>query len=320
MSSSMRFMHIRKLDVQMMHKWCILCVLRVSQKEGMDVNYDIQLLYSFERLVRYQSYSKASESLGIDQSTLTRRINKLEKEVEASLFIRNSRCIQLSEFGESFKIYAGQILAMHETFVNDHQGKKLDQILILYRLDWQLQALNRLIKNHQLNQFYDIRLKRAHRKEEIVDNYDFIAEICYKDEIKKEDIVISNVGISAFVNKKHPLAAYRYIKLNELENQDLLLPYRFSTSANHMSQFIHGKKLLYSKNRDDMRSMLFNQPELVAILYSLATIKNDDYIIELPIENMKNMFTLVLRKQKSTLLNKTFINQVKQSLEKGESK
>ena len=75
---------------------------------------DIQMLETFLTLAKTRSYTKTANVLFVAQSTVTNRINELEKELKISLFNRTNRSVQLTPDGEKFKIYAEKVMDMTE--------------------------------------------------------------------------------------------------------------------------------------------------------------------------------------------------------------
>jgi DNA-binding transcriptional LysR family regulator len=66
---------------------------------------------SFVEVARRKSVSRAAESLFITQPALTARIQGLERDLGAELFVRTSRGMKLTEAGEAFLPYAVRALA-----------------------------------------------------------------------------------------------------------------------------------------------------------------------------------------------------------------
>ena len=75
---------------------------------------DIQSLKTFITLAETKSYTKTANQLFVAQSTVTNRINELEKELKLSLFSRTNRSVKLTSEGERFKIYAEKVLDLTE--------------------------------------------------------------------------------------------------------------------------------------------------------------------------------------------------------------
>ncbi len=76
-------------------------------------------LKTFIFLSKVKNFTLAAEQLFIAQSTVTNRINELEKEVGKRLFLRGSKTIKLTEAGEIFLRYAERILELQNTSVEE---------------------------------------------------------------------------------------------------------------------------------------------------------------------------------------------------------
>ena len=76
-------------------------------------------LKTFIFLSKVKNFTLAAEQLKIAQSTVTNRINELEKEVGKRLFSRASKTVKLTEEGEIFLRYAERILELHETSLDE---------------------------------------------------------------------------------------------------------------------------------------------------------------------------------------------------------
>ena len=61
--------------------------------------------YHFVQVVKYQGYTKASETLGITKSKLSRRITDLEERLGVRLIQRNTRKFTVTEMGQKFYEY-----------------------------------------------------------------------------------------------------------------------------------------------------------------------------------------------------------------------
>ncbi|MCH7314404.1 LysR family transcriptional regulator [Acinetobacter sp. ANC 3882] len=90
----------------------------------MSVNVlDIRDLKIFIYAVENSSLTVTSEKLGIDQSTVTKRINSIEQKLKGKLFNRKSRPLQLTHFGEKVYFKGRHILEQMEQLENFHQQK-----------------------------------------------------------------------------------------------------------------------------------------------------------------------------------------------------
>ena len=68
----------------------------------------------FAHVARVGSLSRAALDLGVDQSTLSRRIGLLETDLGGRLFHRSGRGVTLTERGEQLMLYAGRVSATLE--------------------------------------------------------------------------------------------------------------------------------------------------------------------------------------------------------------
>lgn len=76
-------------------------------------------LKTFIFLSKVKNFTLAAEQLFIAQSTVTNRINELEKEVGKKLFARGSKNVKLTEAGEIFLRYAERILELQHTSIEE---------------------------------------------------------------------------------------------------------------------------------------------------------------------------------------------------------
>lgn len=89
----------------------------VQQTEYPEVQeMEISYLHEFAVLADTGNYMEAAEKLFLTQSTLTRHIQSLEKDLGASVFDRSTRHIDLSEYGKILLPYARQISSLQEEY------------------------------------------------------------------------------------------------------------------------------------------------------------------------------------------------------------
>lgn len=79
---------------------------------GMHLKY----LDSFLALAEYRHFTAAARSLGVTQSTLTKRIQHLEDELGLKLFERSTTDVQLTSFGTFYLRYANRVADIQDEF------------------------------------------------------------------------------------------------------------------------------------------------------------------------------------------------------------
>ena len=83
---------------------------------------DVNLIKEFVLLSDVCNYARAAEDLFIAQSTLSKHIMSLEKQLGHPLFSRSTRRVTLTEFGISFLPYAHSLLnAMNIHVIKGHE-------------------------------------------------------------------------------------------------------------------------------------------------------------------------------------------------------
>ena len=87
--------------------------------------YDPELLRTFLAVTQSLSFTRAAESLGIRQPTVSQHIRRLEEQVGRPLFLRDTRSVALTSDGEAMAGFAREILAAQERAVGFFTGSHL---------------------------------------------------------------------------------------------------------------------------------------------------------------------------------------------------
>lgn len=83
---------------------------------------ELRHLQYIAEIVRCNNFTRAAENLNVTQPTISKMIQNLEKELNADIFVRSGRQIQLTDVGEAILQHSGPILQMFEslkTEIND---------------------------------------------------------------------------------------------------------------------------------------------------------------------------------------------------------
>ena len=91
----------------------------------MNLNINLNLYKYFYEVAKYNSYTKAAESLMISQPSLSYSIKVLETQLEKKLFIRENNKIKLTDEGEDLYNRLDAIFKQFEEVNNedDYRGK-----------------------------------------------------------------------------------------------------------------------------------------------------------------------------------------------------
>lgn len=214
----------------------------------MEINY----LKEFVVLAQIGNFLEAAEILYISQSTLSKHIKVIEKELGLPLFDRTTRKVSISKYGQLLLPYAQQIVELQEQYVTtlqscveaDHGTLTLGTIhgLAQYKITDALVAFK---KNHPRSTLNVVQASTGeliemlrHKKCELA----FIRDIENGEE-EFVKIPYATDTIVAVLPITHPLAQEKMIPLSLLENENFLLgmppslPYRLSLEACEQSGF-----------------------------------------------------------------------------------
>ena len=71
---------------------------------------NLQQLYYFKTIAELEHYTKASEALNVNQSSLSHAMQSLEQELGVKLFVRSGRNVALSAYGRMFLPHVAKAL------------------------------------------------------------------------------------------------------------------------------------------------------------------------------------------------------------------
>ncbi|WP_321488620.1 LysR family transcriptional regulator [uncultured Hyphomonas sp.] len=91
----------------------------------------IDAMRLFVRVADAGSFSRAAADLGIGQPTVSRRIQDLEGQLDAMLFLRTTRALSLTEAGERFYRRAVDILAEYDEAEAEARGLEHEPVGLL---------------------------------------------------------------------------------------------------------------------------------------------------------------------------------------------
>ena len=91
---------------------------------------EIESLKTFMVLANTKNYTRAANQLFVAQSTITNRINELERDLGFRLFHRTNRMVELTPEGEQFRRYAEKVIELTENSLAEiSSAQKYDHYL-----------------------------------------------------------------------------------------------------------------------------------------------------------------------------------------------
>lgn len=195
---------------------------------------DIKHLAEFVALAETGNYLETADNLFISQSTLSKHIMALEKELGVSLFERTTRKIHLSTEGETFLPYALKIVRLQEEAANvlsAHSKAATNRIalastsqIVQYSVTEALAQFKRTHLSCQLNIL--VESHRNLKKLLYQHKADFIWIGETEEEAKDGDFVrmpFLAEPLVALIHHQHPLASRRSVTIGELCREELVM-------------------------------------------------------------------------------------------------
>lgn len=193
---------------------------------------ELRQLKYFVKSAEYLNFSEAAKHLFITQSTLSQQIKQLEFELGFALFIRNSRHIILTEAGEEFLPFAMRTIQDAEDGVQrlyDLQHVKAGtlHVGVTYSLSTVLtEGVLEFMKRYPGIKL-EICYKTVNELLELLRNrrLDFVLSYKPLADIPEIDAMpMFENALAVVVNREHPLADKKKVKLCELQQYQLVLP------------------------------------------------------------------------------------------------
>lgn len=192
---------------------------------------EIGYIREFVVLAETCNFLEAADYLFISQASLSKHIKNMEEELGVPLFIRTSRKVQLSEFGQIFLPFAKQIVKIQNEYTAAilNKSENTKGIITIGSMPSMAQynITDILAKFKKSNPNFTLNVIQAGDELEDLLHQDkcelaFIRQVIdAENEFVKIPYAVDT--LSAVLPANHPLAKCEAISLKQLENEDFLL-------------------------------------------------------------------------------------------------
>ena len=261
---------------------------------------ELRQLKYFVKSAEYLNFSVAAKHLYITQSTLSQQIKQLEFELGFELFLRNSRHISLTEAGEEFLPFARKTIIDAEDGVqrlHDLQHVKTGTLKVGVTYSLSTVLTEGVISF--MKAFPGIKLEIYYKtvdellgllKEQKVD---FI--LSYKPLIEApeiESMPLFENALALVVSKEHRLAGNKKIKLQDIQDCQLVLPSRGLQARMMLEHLLEGHDIgLQSRlelNETNILLQMVAQGHYATIL-STSAVFGKNRFVAIPIDEPGNV-------------------------------
>lgn len=193
---------------------------------------DIRHIAYFIEVAKYKSFTNASKSLHLSQSTISKVVKSLEEELNVELIDRSAKKIKLTEAGEIVRAEGERImesinhLSAHlYDLMNLKKGKikiGIPPVIGFLYFPKIIKGFNQLYPDIKITIFEDDSKKV---KQGVRDGILDIGVVIFSKEDEKEFDIIPFVSqeLSLFVHHSHPLAQREKVEMKELQNESFIL-------------------------------------------------------------------------------------------------
>lgn len=193
---------------------------------------EIEQLYEFTVVAKLGSFSQAAEELNMSQSSLSKHILSLERELGAPLLIRNPRNVTLSPAGAEILPLAAQtyeLLNKIHVAADQHSSRKKDRLRIAsIPVMAQYNITGLLAKFQREHSNVTLEVTECEKQELLSLLEGGKCELAFSrrglepDEECLEYLPICRDNLVAVLSRNHPLAERKTLALRDLKGQSLL--------------------------------------------------------------------------------------------------
>lgn len=230
---------------------------------------DVSFILEFAALADTKSFSATAYQLHMSQAALSRHIQSMERELGHPLFVRTTRNVELSDFGQIYLPYAKQIAesvrqAGAAILAYEKRPAAKTMIGICHNPDLFLAA--ELITGFRREypdipiQVFEGSLKEL-RREFLAGRLNIISMAYSRQETPGERFIPAGEScLAAVMPKSHPLAKYEKIPLKSLETVPLLVPEQTSFPLQYLLHLFKQEEIhpdiVYQGNSTGMGRLL----------------------------------------------------------------
>lgn len=203
----------------------------VSEERNIDrslpfVNFN--QLRSFYAVAQEMSFTKAAKLLHVGQPTLTVQVRALEERYGVELFLRSARGLQLSDTGEALFAIAKQIFLYEEQAVEllrSSDGQVAGQLRVGSVGPYFVMKL--LAQFRSAFPLVQVRLDSDNSEASLRKILDSVTDVAITGNVPDDPRLYTHrLGrheVQIFVNRQHPWAQLRSVKLRQLDGQPMIM-------------------------------------------------------------------------------------------------
>jgi Transcriptional regulator len=290
---------------------------------------DFKQLEYFIQIVNSGSYSEAADQLFVSQSSLSKQILALEKELNISLFDRHKRRIELTKAGQAFLPHARELILEYQNMSADiSQFKIIPELKIAaFPVIAQYGVISFITQFRQKYPSVNLTFEEREAAEVnmILSNHSCDCAFMrdnYLDKDHYDMVEIAKDRMVLVLSRNHPLAKRKNVSLSELSNENFIMfdkgtvVHELCIDACHNVGF--EPRVFYASFRvDTILGLVASNSGIALIMEKVFDFANNQEVIAIPlIEPIESKIVLVyLKESRLSTTTKLFIKMVQNEID-----
>jgi DNA-binding transcriptional LysR family regulator len=195
---------------------------------------EIRQLVQFVAVAELRNFRRAAERLHMAQPPLSQAIRRLERELDARLFNRTSRAVELTDAGRVLLLESRRILSHVEAAVGATQRTaqgRLGKLSVGFTVPWSYELVPAVLREF-VTRFPGVslavrELSSSEQVRLLIEgdlDFGFLRLPAHFDAKGLETITLREDALTVVVPRGHPMAAVKSLSLAQLRDEPFVLP------------------------------------------------------------------------------------------------
>jgi LysR family transcriptional regulator, transcription activator of glutamate synthase operon len=290
---------------------------------------EIKQVQYFLMLAEMGSFSAAAEELYISQSSLSKQIIALEKELNSQLFDRSKRKIALTPAGETFLVHARRLNAVYQSMLAEMAQYKTTTSLSIVAIpviaQYGITSYIAQFKQAHPDIQFTLEEREASSILPLLNNHQFDLAFLRDNYLDKEQYAYLDVARDKFqviLSRQHRLAARESIALKELKDENFIMfdkgtiVHELAVDACRSNGF--EPRIFYASLRvESVLGLVASNSGVALMMEKVFSYHRHPDVIAIPLYEMiaSNLVLARLKTTKESRAARTFFNFMEKTLE-----
>ncbi len=240
-------------------------------------------IYLFIQLVEIGSFSRAAKSLGIAQSTITKRIQSLEQNLNFKLFNRSTRTLNITDNGqELYNRFSNQVKSLNELLEefclsqnSNFTGTLRIGLSVTLAQTFIIRKINLFVKQYPGITVNIVFITSPVEFELLKDNFDILVSLIFPQDPNFEIEILTKLELKFYASPNYISRYSSPTSLADLNRHKLV---GLSINGVTITRFLVANLITRQEIVFDYKAVIYHDD----LLKSIALAKSDEFIICAP--------------------------------------